>query len=76
MAYDNERCLRTRSSATWRQADRRVANSFEYETTVLSDEVSSQCYPLEKLIGKANSRPTATRLREMSVPGTGQEFHA
>jgi hypothetical protein len=25
---------------------------------------------------KENSRPTAMRLKEMSVPGTGQEFHA
>ncbi len=43
---------------------------------MLAEDVNSQCLPLEKLIGKVNSQPTATRLREMSVPGTGHEFHA
>ncbi len=61
---------------TWQQADRLVANSLEYETTVLEEEVSSQCFPLKRLTGKANLQPTATRLQEMSVPGTGQEFHS
>ena len=54
----------------------RVANSLEYKTTVLGDEVSSQCFPLEKSIGNVNLLPTATRLRDMLVPGTRQEFHA
>jgi hypothetical protein len=37
-------------------------------------EYSLACFPVEKLIGKANLRPMATILREMSVPGTGHEF--
>ena len=38
--------------------------------------MSAAALPDEKLMGNWNSRPTATRLREISVPGTGQEFHA
>jgi hypothetical protein len=68
--------IRTTGVETRRQACKRVANSLEYETTVLGDEVNSQCLPAEKSIGKANLRPTATKLQEMSVPGTRQEFHA
>jgi hypothetical protein len=43
---------------------------------VFTEDVSSQCLPLEKSIGNANSHPTATRLPEMSVLGTGHEFQA
>ncbi len=39
-------------------------------------DISFMCLPDVKSIGNWNSRPTATRLRDISVPGTGHEFHA
>ena len=38
-------------------------------------DVSLTTVLAEKLIGKVNSCPQITRLREMSVSGIGQEFH-
>ena len=40
------------------------------------DEVNSKCLAALELIGNKNSRPTATKLRERSVPGIGAEFQA
>ena len=37
--------------------------------------MSAAALPDEISMGNWNWRPTATRLREISVPGTGQEFH-
>ncbi len=42
----------------------------------VGEDVNSGCIPVEKLIGKENLRPLVTRLQEMSVPGTGNEFEA
>ncbi len=49
--------------------------SLEYVVTVLGEETNSQCFLLEESIGKANLHLTASRLREMSIPGMEQEFH-
>ena len=53
-----------------------MERSCEYDSTLKGDDVSSQFLFVEESIGKANSRPTATRLQEMSMPGMGQEFQA
>ncbi len=43
---------------------------------MLVEDVNSQCFPLDKSIRNVNSRLTAMRLQEISIPGTGQEFRA